>query len=160
MRCSSCLAVYYKPSQRRTASSICLSWSTVRSPSFLLSFACVVEVGFCASKTPLPARNGTGIATSNRVPLGLVVWGMTVVRARSVSRVGMLRTRQGRVLAAYPRSTSHTSPRSALAIIRLAEVVFEKSLVSDAVDRLIVERWPIKIPRSADDFVENFALLR
>ncbi len=68
--------------------------------------------------------------------------------------------RQGRVLAAYPRSTSHTSPRSAFAIIRLAEVVFEKGLVSDAVNRLIVERWPIKIPRPADDFVENLALVR
>src|SRR5271157_1665210 len=72
----------------------------------------------------------------------------------------MLSARQGRVLAAYPRSTSHTSPRSAFAIIRLAEVVFEKGLVSDAVNRLIVERWPIKIPRPADDFVENLALSR
>jgi hypothetical protein len=44
--------------------------------------------------------------------------------------------------------------------IRLAEIVFEKGLVSDAVNRLIAERWPIKIPRPADDFVENLALIR
>src|SRR5262245_52709700 len=43
----------------------------------------------------------------------LVVWGTTVTSTRSSGWIGTLRIRHGRILAAIPRSTIHTDPRSA-----------------------------------------------
>ena len=50
--------------------------------------------------------------TSNRDPRVLVVWGATVLSARSLSSARTLTTRQGRTFATMPRSTSQTSLRS------------------------------------------------
>lgn len=43
-------------------------------------------------------------------------WATAVMRERSWSENGILRTKQGRILAAKPKSTIQTSPRFALAI--------------------------------------------
>lgn len=64
----------------------------------------------CASNAP-GRRKRSGTDTSYRVPRRLVVCGTTVTSARSSSALGAPSTKQGRIFAAKPRSTSQTSPR-------------------------------------------------
>jgi len=66
----------------------------------------------CASNAP-GRRKRTGTGTSYRMPRRLVVCGTRVSSDRSSSALGAPRTRQGRIFAAKPRSTSQTSPRRA-----------------------------------------------
>src|SRR5437764_3219355 len=65
----------------------------------------------CASNAP-GRRNKSRAMASNCVPRVDVVCGMSVISARSASPIGALNTKQGRILAVMPRSTSHTSPRT------------------------------------------------
>ncbi len=76
--------------------------------------------------------------TSKREPRVLVVCGTSVVSARSASPTETFKIRQGRVLAAMPRSTSHTSPRDGLGGIgRLTSVELQEEILRGA-DKLLV----------------------
>src|SRR5215813_352438 len=94
---------------------------------------------FCASNTPF-FRKPVLTSTSKRDPLGLVVCGTIVTRARSSSIAGTLRTRQGRILAAKPRSTSHTSPRFGEFIVHLPPVEFKESRLGVGYQFIIGQR--------------------
>jgi len=83
----------------------------VRPPMRLMRRAWATVTTCWASNTPA-FRNEAGMFTSNRVACTLVVCGTTVIRTRSRGSVGTLITTHGRTLAAMPRSTIHTDPRS------------------------------------------------
>lgn len=98
--------VNYNPSHVLTVFSIWESWDSESRPSFLKNFAPGIVAKFWASKTPL-RKNGTLRSTSNVERRGLVVWAITVTKARSSSSNGTLNMKQERIFSAKPRSTSH-----------------------------------------------------
>lgn len=81
-----------------------------------------------ASNAPA-LRNATAIAVSNPDCRVLVVCGTNVTNARSASVGGTLRTNAGRTFAVMPKSTSQTSPRTAMSLSGFAFVEREKDLI-------------------------------
>src|SRR5215475_5312163 len=126
-------------------------WSSVRVPSLRASLAFGIVTRFCASNTPF-FRKLVLISTSKRDPRWLVVCGTSVTRARSSSCAGMLRKRHGRILAANPMSTSHTSPRFGEFIVHFSPVEFEKHRLGVGYQFIIGQRREIKILRATQNF--------
>src|ERR1700722_10253877 len=79
------------------------------------------------------------MAISRSEPRKLVVWEMTLIKARSVSRNARLRIRAGRIFWAIPKSTSQTSPRLGTVLLFVQK---SEALGGDR-SQVVVRQWAI-----------------